>query len=456
MGEVSPEKGNLIAIEAFEDFLTKVNSFVSIGSVLEKVKVKNQKDARKNPAAIVFSFLACVWTGASNIASFHRSIDKLKKACESVSATADAKMKEIAKDFYACYDTLRDYLRTLRLDCLQGVHDAILKEAHHRKYLQSDRFQKKMVAIIDGTHMFNSMWACVLAIAGAETFLAGFSVYKKGKELVAAKAVLRNFAQEWLLAGIYVVVADGLYLAESMFKIICNELGKHVLVKITDRKKDRKKKCKAYRKILKTAEEEIGRHKKGNKLQQAKSVKKKRVNDMNRNRQYDVYEIRGLKFAGIPVLVCYAMPLFKYVDAGKKHKAEPFFVVTTISNVDEAILLATERWRIEEHFDIIKNEFNVRTDFIYSGDLKAFRRLFTMLMIAVNMIMVYKILRTKEKRSKRKINLSELIQRLRDGFVEYVSRITCAISPELAARTRAATTGITGLLSAELTNPRSA
>lgn len=445
MGEVSKEKGNLIAIEGLEDFLKNVNSFVSIGSVLAKVKVKGQRKIRKNPASIVFCFFVCVWTGASNIVSLHRSLDKIKKAYESVSVSG--KLKQFPKTIYACYDTLRFYLRILTLDSIDFVCDTILQKAHKKGYLYSDRFHKKQIGIIDGTHMFGRTWACVLAIAGAETFLADFSVYRKGKELVAAKAMLKKFKDSWMLKGIYVFIGDGLYLTEAIFKLIFKDLKKHVVVKITDRKKDKEKKYKAYRKILKTTEEEIARYKKGNNLQQAKSIKKQRIKDISRNRTYDVYAVRGLKFAGITVLVCYAIPLFEYVDAGCKHRAEPFFVVTTTNDVDEAILLATERWRIEEHFDIIKNEFKVRKDFIYSDDLKAFRRLFTILMIAVNLIMVYKLLQIAEKKPKQKINLSALIQRLREGFVQYIHRITCAISPEFAMRSQTATKSITTLLS---------
>jgi hypothetical protein len=130
-------------------------------------------------------------------------------------------------------------------------------------------------------------------------------------------------------------------------------------------------------------------------------------------------KVRGLEFAGISVYVHYVVPHFRYWGRTQKHRTENFFLVTTLQNPSEAILLATERWQIEETFDVMKNEFNIKHDFIYKGDVKAFRRLFTIIMIAMNLILYY--VAYMEQITGKHINMCKFVRRLRNGFLQYTA-----------------------------------
>lgn len=407
-------------------FLRTLDRFFSFVNLLNSIKTERARSIRKKPSAIALIFFCLIWCGHGSIKAVSRVIALLKDV---VVTTSLDTLRSISFPISICYDTLRMYLRLFKNRGLREMNKRLLSKCKERGLLLSARFPGMTIAVIDGTRVLNSMYACVLSIAGMANFFFDFTVFRKGKELVAAQSLLAHFTKSWIFNKIDVLLADALYLSANLFRVFQKRRGKGLIVdiavKIKEREKDKQQRT--YRKVLKTATQEIKRHKKGNKLQEAMDVREIRVRDKHRKRKFKVYAVSGLSFAGVEVLVCYVIPQFRWVDKKQKHRAEAFYVVTTLDNARLATLLVAERWQIEEHFDVMKNEFMFKHDFIYKGNRKAFRKMMLIVMIAMNMVMVYRLLvRTAQTK-----NLHLLIENLRYGFYLLGALLCERCNPEI-------------------------
>ena len=317
--------------------------------------------------------------------------------------------------------SMQAVLRAMRLSFLRKHQMYVLQTLKEKFALESSILAGKIVGIIDGTHVFNSLYACTCIIRGVANFLVDFEPYTKGKELVAANKLLRRILSKKYPLGIDVFIADALYLTSDIVQEL-HRNAKDFVIKISESKEGSGKLKRAYRVILRLASEAVRNFRRNSQgkisfVTKGITVRKGTVRDKMRRRRYTVYTIWGLKFAQIDVYVQYVVPHFRYWGKTQKYRTENFFIVTSIQNPAEAVLLATERWQIEETFDVMKNEFNIKNDFIYKGDVEAFRRLFTIVMIAMNLIAYYAA--CKERQEGKRVNIRKLIRTLLDGFVQY-------------------------------------
>lgn len=401
-----------VSLQTFKSFLEFAQAEFQVEGWFNGKDGGLKKESQKTKS-LLFHLLSTVWLATSSIVATEELFGSLSPILDSLNLRLRAMSDSL----------IEATLRTIRMGLIRKFHLQVLESIKKKERLYSPLLKEKIVGIIDGTHTFNCLYACCCIISGYSNILVDFEAYKKGKELVAASKVLERILSKQFIIIFDVIVADALYLTTNIVKKL-HKAGVDFVIKVSESKESEDKVKRAYRVILRLAREAVNnfrRNSQGKLRMQTKGmvITKHSVRDKVRNRRYTVYRIFGLQFAGISVYVQYVVPGFRYWGKTQKHRTENFFVVTSIDNPTQAVLLATERWQVEETFDVMKNEFKIKNDFIYKGNLKAFRRFFTIVMIAMNIILYYAA--ELDRRLKGKLNLSKFIRQLREGIVFYTA-----------------------------------
>lgn len=169
----------------------------------------------------------------------------------------------------------------------------------------------------------------------------------KGKELVAAEAVLRRVVTTYGSSIVDLVMGDGLYITQRMLRLCREELGTHLLVKTTELDSLN---------ILKDAEalfqapKEIGRE-----------VESRAGMDLVRKLRYEIWAARGFHHEGFSGELKVARVRIEHLKGKYRGQIETFWVITTDVSLSAEDLreLAHLRWSIENHgFRAMNDQMN--------------------------------------------------------------------------------------------------
>jgi len=202
----------------------------------------------------------------------------------------------------------------------QGEMDTLLRNSvteacdHTPLMCQLDKHTQRSIGIVDGSKLFKRYYFTMLTCTGEQgTFTQAIQPMKgSGHELDSAEELLTR--QSAYLPQ--VLCGDGLYLCERMMHLVCNTLGRDLLVKYSDKTRDGKSRRKE-REIIDHARRCMDNAEAyRDAIQTAKGYDSKRMIDYSIEAIADTY-------GGVPVTV------LRVTEEPKNRKPTRFWVITS-------------------------------------------------------------------------------------------------------------------------------
>ena len=228
---------------------------------------------------------------------------------------------------------------------------------------------KRKCAIIDGTYLGGFIKEA-LFIPGKTDYILNFNtIPKRGKELVSAKRLLIETNKIVGKGYFDLVLGDGLYYTQNMFRLCKEELGCHLLVKISERLN-----------VIKDAEGIISGF--PNQVQTTSGY------DYERLVKYTVKVVNNIQADTIDYPLQIAIVEEEYIK--DNNRKEIFYVITSDLDMtpDDLRYAAHLRWRIENNgFKELNNLYETKRK--YSKNETCFTNLLWIIILSYNLFHLY-------------------------------------------------------------------
>ena len=191
----------------------------------------------------------------------------------------------------------------------------------------------------------------------------------KGKELVAAAAVLRRGVQTYGSGIVDLVMGDGLYITQKMLRLCREELRTHLLVKTTELDSLN---------ILQDAEAIFRAAASAARVERAEGI------DEVRKLRYRIWAAQGFHHDGCSGELKVARVQIEPLKGKNQGKVETFWVITTDLSLSAEDLreLAHLRWSIENHgFRAMNDQMNSKHQWTRGGKAPAVFEVLMLLML---------------------------------------------------------------------------
>jgi len=221
-------------------------------------------------------------------------------------------------------------------DLVHQAYGFLRKQRPGRVELPSGR--KIRAVAVDGT-CWGKRYASAVEMLGEAPVVLDFQPSEgEGHELAASEALLRRIFYRFhdLEGGLAdIVLGDGLYMTQKMFRLCRHELGTHLLVK-----------TKELDSLLILQDAEALFRVQG---EFQREIEHRTGNDLERNLRYEVWAARGFHHAGFDGELKVARVVTEPLKG--KGDRETFWAVTTdlALSAEDMRELAHRRWSIENH-----------------------------------------------------------------------------------------------------------
>jgi len=227
---------------------------------------------------------------------------------------------------------------------------------------------------IDGTYLMTHFFVMGVVSGKVRNFLDCELAASKGKEIPAAKELLKRIDHNLGYGAFDIASFDGLFFCYNLFELVKGEMGTDFLIRIkSDDKRHLEAKEEAER-IMREFPKDVER---------AKGI------DPTGEYEYEAVRVKDIKLAQCRFPLSVTRITYRKLKGQDKGKERTTYNVTSANylSLEDIVRISLSHWDVEQYFDQLKNDFYSRHS--YMKDQEAALNLALLLGISYNVLMLY-------------------------------------------------------------------
>lgn len=227
---------------------------------------------------------------------------------------------------------------------------------------------------IDGTFFMTHFFVMAVVTGKVRNFLDCELAASKGKEIPAAKELLRRIKEQLGYQPFDIASFDGLFFCYNLFELVKGGMGMDFLIRI---KSDDKRQLEA----IEEAERIMREFKKD--VEMAKGI------DPSGDYEYEAVRVKDIKLEKCRFPLSVTKITYRKLKGENQGKERTTYNVTSANylSLEDMVKISLSHWDVEQYFDQLKNDFYSRHS--YMKDDEAATNLALLLGIAYNVLMLY-------------------------------------------------------------------